>query len=154
MKKIKKSNHDPRMETPPGYYFEHTDWIPENNTPTSFFSMRDTIFFIFLVAACFLVATILWLKPPKIISFDATPEQTSKAVLSSQKVPKQLQKHPSFNQTQFEEISDDDPMIAGEDTELPLKEMEPETNFPHTLKSDLQRIIDFILASLHLPTLG
>lgn len=151
MKSDKKQRHDPRTETPPGYYLQHTDWLPENDKPTSFFSMRDTLFFTFLVVACFIVGTILWLKPPKIISYDAQSE-THNPRVDVKNFPKQLQRHPGYDQRRFEEISDDDPSITGDETDLPLKEAEP-TALPHTIKSDLLRVLDLILASLHLPRL-
>ncbi len=151
MKKDKKPSHDPRTETPTGYYLQHTDWLPENDKPTSFFSMRDTLFFTFLVAACFIVGTILWLKPPKIISYDAQNEPQNPHV-NVKNLPKQLQTHPDFDHKRFEEISDDDPSITGDETDFPLKETESET-IPQTIKSDVLRVIDFILTSLHLPRL-
>lgn len=149
MKKEKKHDHDPRMETPTGYYLEHTDWLPENNKPTSFFSLRDTLLFTFLVTACFIVATILWLKPPKILSFDAQHPRTDPHV-ATKNLPKQLQGQASYDHRHFEEISDDDPSITGDESDLPLREPEktdePE-NIPPVIKSNLRRAIDFILVS-------
>jgi hypothetical protein len=154
MKREKKNHRDPRTETTPGYFLQHTDWLPENSSSTSFFSMKDTLVFVFLVAACFIVGTILWLRPPKIISYDAQLEnKTPNASVPAKNLPKQLQGFPSYDKRQFEEIPDDDPMISENENDLPMKESEPE-NLPLTIKSEIRKIIDFILASLYIPRVG
>lgn len=149
MTKDKKDDRDPRLETPTGYYLQHTDWLPENEKSTSFFSMRDTLFFTFLVVACFAVAAILWLKPPKILTYDAQQEQRSLNV-PVKNFPKQLQNQASYDHRRFEEISDEDPSISGDEMDLPLKEPgeepKPET-MPPTIKSDLRGVINLILAA-------
>lgn len=150
MKKGKKKHHDPRLETPPGYYFENTEWLPESEPSASFFSVKDTLFFAFLVSACFVVAAILWLKPPKIISYDSEIKNAADPSVAVKNLPEQLRKHPGYDHRRFEEVPDDDPIITGDENDLPMKEAEPE-QVPRTLKSDLKRVIKLFLASLHLP---
>lgn len=106
------------------------------------------MFFVVLIVSCVAVATILWLKPPKFVSFDAEFGKTDPGV-AAKNIPKSLQTHPSYDQKRFEEIPDDDPSITGDESDLPLKEPESEEEAaPHTIKSELKRVIDFIVASL------
>ncbi len=153
MKKSKKHENDPRTETPPGYFLEHTDWLPENTPSTSFFSMKDTLFFAFLIASCLIVGAVLWLNPPKYITFDNNLNKLYDPAIAAKNLPKSLRIQPSYDQKRFEEIPDDDPDITGDETDLPLKESEPD-NLPPTIKSDIKKVIDFILASLHIPRLS
>lgn len=150
MKKKKKAPRDPRLQTPPGYFLRSMDWTPEKEKPLVFFSIRDTAVFAFLILACLVVAAILWLKPPKYISFDADAPAEHPAV-TAKNMPKQLQKFPGYDTRKFEEISDDDPSILSEDEDLPLQDVEPEKeSMPRTIKSEIKKVLKYLIASLRL----
>ena len=107
------------------------------------------MFFVVLIVSCIAVATILWMKPPKFVAFDADTHKDLNMAVPAKNIPKPLQAHPSYDQKRFEEVPDDDPSITGDETDLPLKEPEDEQDAtPHTLKSELKRVVDFLLASL------
>jgi hypothetical protein len=134
MKKKRKIKSDPRVTTPDGYFLRSAPWVREQEPATSFISARDFMLFAFLILSTLAVGITLWVKPPKIISFDNKPLESSEIrTTQNEKMPRALKKTPGFDSNQFEEISENDSLITDSDEELPYEE-EPAKE-PLTIKS-------------------
>ena len=112
MRKRKTSTSDPRSHTPAGHYLKNAPWrqdfVEEIAGPS--FSARDSIVLVFLAACFVVVATALWISPPKILQIKNDAAIKAQATLAGHRVPRAYN-GVGYDPAKFEEVKDDDPLV-------------------------------------------
>ncbi len=94
-------NIDPREETPHGFYLKGTP----SPAPESLFSIKDAVVMFLLIGTTIVVAIVLWLHPPRYITFENRLKPDAIAATPKQKIPKNF----GYDTSRFEEAEDPKP---------------------------------------------
>lgn len=92
---------DPRTRAKRGHYLRPDDPVKYGRLiPT--LSLADILVLIGMIAACAVVASVLWLRPPKFRRFDAPANPNAPGI------PAALNKKVTYDQTKFHEVTDEE----------------------------------------------